>query len=556
MIGILPGANPRNPFALYLAEILAIEGFTCDWVTDRFAGDVLLVPDILLSPEQQALVEEWARLGRSLLAMRPGRALWPLFGLRGRQDLVYTRADRYLRLREGLVLQFHGAADCLEADGAEVFAWLQETTSGPPSGHPAIVRVESDGGRRAAFTYDLARSSVLFHQGRADQAGDGPNPDPDGDGMFKPNDWFVNYLDPRLKDLPQDDLHREQLVQLLYWLTERTRPLARVWRFPHAAPAVAFLTGDSDSAKPSELELAFDLTEQYGGRYTLYLMTQDYPNLAPAAVAALRERGHSVGLHPWGGPMPTVAQFREHLPREYAGFRERYGFIPATTRHHSCIEAGWVDTPAILAEIGVRMDLNPYPIRDLQSGFMTGTALPVRLCHPDGTLIDAYQQATLTSDDGVLTDKTRLPARTIDGAIDLTVRLLDDLRDRWHGVYQPCFHPIRLRDYPPPAIEWYEATLAALRDRAIPTVSGEEWVAFNDARRGVRLTPAENGWRLTSDRAVTGLTVQFPERVRGVTVRGRRHELTPCRWNGIASGWVALDLAVGEAVELRPDSEA
>ncbi|HIE52300.1 MAG TPA: hypothetical protein EYP85_11125 [Armatimonadetes bacterium] len=548
-IGILRGTNPRNPFALYIGEILAIEGLPYQFVTGSFDGEVLIVPDLALTPAQRDFVWQWAGASKGLLALRPGRELWPLFGLTGREDYVFTWADRYLRLSDGTLLQYHGPADLLRAPEAEVLAWLQCACRGAPSEHPALVRCE-DGGRRAAFTFDLARSTVLFHQGRSDQAGDGPNPDPDGDGGFKPNDLFVNYLDPRLKEIPQADVYQTLLVQLLDWLTEKTTPLPRLWRFPQGQPALAFLTGDSDGAPAEELHLAFDLAEQRGLKYTLYLMTRDFPQLPPPEVAALRERGHSVGLHPWADLTPRVAEFRRHLRQEYAGFQERYGYLPATTRHHCCIVAGWTETQETAAELGVRMDLNFYSARGFQWGFLNGSALPVKFCRRDGRLIDCYSQCTLTSDDCMLEDKTLLPVHTVDEAITLTLRLLDDLRTRWQGVYQPCFHPLRLRQAPPPTQVWYEATLDALREREFLSVSGEEWVAFNEARRAVRLTRQGEGWQLYAPQAIQGLTILFPARVERVAVNGQSQPLQPVKWNGVAAKWFVVDAAAGETLRL------
>ena len=255
-IGLVSGLC-RNPFSRYVGEILDAEGFTYSWVEDRFDGDLLIAPSLTDTPP---LVGEWAAAGKNLLALRPPPELLPLFGLRSKPGRPLAWSDRYLRCRDETVLQYHGAADLVQAAGAEVLAWLQFDLDDPPSAHPAIVRLD-DGARRAAFTFDLAQSTLLFRQGRADQASDGTNPDPDGDEMFKAADLFVNFLDPRLKASPQADHQLDLFVALIWWLTEKTAPVPRVWRFPSGQPAAALMSGDSDGCAAEGLHLAFDLAQ-------------------------------------------------------------------------------------------------------------------------------------------------------------------------------------------------------------------------------------------------------------------------------------------------------
>lgn len=543
-IGVMVGANRRNPFALYATELLESAGFSYALVDlPRADLDLLVVPDIVLSDERLEAVSAFAEAGGSVLALRPAPALRSLFGLRG-ETPAQTLADRYARLPDGVCVQFHGPADLLESAGAETLAPLLPEIDAAGSAHPAVVRAEA-GGRRAAFTFDPARSAVLFHQGRADQAGDGPNPDPDGDGMFKPNDLFVNHLDPRCKHLPQADLWLDLLTGLIDWLTEARAPVPRLWRFPDAAPAVAFFNGDSDASTPEDLALGFDTAARFGSKYTLFLKTDGFDTLSPSDAAGLRASGHEIGLHPWLHGTPTVPEFRDHLVREYDGFRQRYGYVPASVRNHSLIIAGWVDTPAIFQQIGVRMDLNVYPARRFQSGFQSGSALPTRPMTAQGERLDIYQQATLTADDTMLTDKCALPAHTIDGAIRHSVALLDALVERYHGVYQPCFHPVHFRSTRLQTLPWYEAMHDAVRSRGLPGVNGTEWSAFNDARRSVTVERDATGWRVSTRRAVRGLTLLWPTRVAKVVADGASARLT------------TIDAGAGDArahvLDLTPD---
>lgn len=551
-IAVLKGTNSRNPFAMYVTEILETEGFCYQLVeVPEQQFDVLIVPDIELTLRQREAVEDLATTGSSLLGLRPSPELLPAFGLRVPEgSWRFTWADRYLCLRDHTVLQYHGPADLVELAGAEVLSWLQHDFEEGPAKYPAAVRSE-EGGRRAAFTFDLVRSVVLTHQGRADQAGDGINPDPDGDGMFKPNDLFINHLDPRCKLVPQADVMQDLFVELIYWLTERSTPIPRLWHFPNGEPAIAFLTGDSDGGQPEHYRVAFETAESFGCKYTLYLMTQDFQALPSETAHTLTDSGHEVALHPWLSGMPQVAEFREHLRREFSGFQERYGYLPATVRNHSCIIAGWTDTSAIFSEIGLRMDLNAYSGRHFQYGFLTGTGLPMKLSDRTGRPIDIYQQTTVTSDDAMLEGKCNLPPHSIDETIAASLRLLEELCGRYHGVYQPCFHPVRMRSYPPQTIEWYAAVLEAVRSRNMLSVSGRQWCEFNDARRSVKIERAADSWHLGADKAVRGLTILWPSRVKEARINGQEHALQPVGWGGVEAGFVTVDVDPGETMILE-----
>ncbi|MBI3922786.1 MAG: hypothetical protein HY318_15305 [Armatimonadetes bacterium] len=526
-IGILRG-QPRNPFAFYVSEILAEEGFTYQWVEKDFGGDVLILPSLWHTPE---FVRDWVAAGRNLLALRPPPDLLPLFGLRSEMPRPFTWSDRYLRRGEGKVLQYHGPADLLETAGCESVASLQPAYGEAPSSHPAVVRVE-EGARRVAYTFDLAQSTVLFRQGRSDQASTGTNPDPDGDGVFRPGDFFVNFLDPRLKGIPQADLHIDLFLELIDWLAEKGTPIPRVWRFPFGQPCVAVLNGDSDGCAPGGLHLAFDLAEEHGARYSLYLMKEQFDSLSSKEVSDLKGRGHDVGLHPWHGSQPTVEEMRLGLLRDYSTFQDHYGYVPTNTRHHSVVTAGWTETQETLAQIGVRLDLNFCPGRGFQWGFINGSARSMRMSRADGTILDLYQHSTLTTDDGILTDKTGLPALSVDDAILLSERLIAQLHDDWQGVYLPYFHPIYFEENVPFTKAWYEAVLLSLRERGIPGLTGEAWVQFNDTRRRVSLHRHGEGWGVETPEGAQGLTLLLPERCREVTVDGQAQPLKAVNWGG------------------------
>ena len=127
--------------------------------------------------------------------------------------------------------------------------------------------------------------------------------------------------------------------------------------------------------------------------------------------------------------------------------------------------------------------MNFTPIRYFDRGYLNGSGLPVRFMDSDGRFIDLYEQVTISTDDGWRTDKTFLPAKSLDECIAASRQQADDARGRYHTVYHPYFHPISLdvRGLMP----WFDAMLAYTAD--LPRFSDVDWVAFNEARRALRL---------------------------------------------------------------------
>jgi hypothetical protein len=512
-VEILKGSNPFNPLASYIEEILAVEGFTCDWVeTPSGREGLLIVPHLILTKDQVALVRTHAKAGNGLIMLRPSAELAPLFGLRETAGPWF----RWLRHPNGEILQVHGGTDPYESVDGEVVSPFLDEFPGPnvscpkPGRWPAVVRAEADGGRRACFTYDLARCVVLTQQGRADQASDGPCANADGDWKFSTNDLYVGHVDPRVKDIPQADLHRDLLVRMINWVGEKQGHIPRVWRFPHGETSAALIDGDGDSSSRSEFDLAFETSREFGFPYMAFLMDDQFTTLPPSDVRDLRAAGHSVGYHPWGGTgTPSIEENERALKAGYRAFRDHYGYIPSATRNHSLIWVGWVDTARVEAEIGVRMDFNGAPARYFQTGISSGTLLPVKFMDARGRMLDIYSQFTVSTDDGWTSSKCMLPAKSEPQLIQETHRWVDRCLE-YQGMFHPYFHPKRFYDPNEPSLAWFRDTLAYLRSRNVRGWSADAWVAFNDARRGVRIEATPDGWKITSRESIRGLTLLFP----------------------------------------------
>ena len=449
----------------------------------------------------------------------------------------------------GDFLQFHGTADMYgEYGGRErVLAWIAGRDWALP--YPAIVTGTHGAGRFAVFTYDLATSTVLFHQGRREQASTGPNPDADGDGLFCPSDLFVGYRDRTLLDLPQADLQQQLLVKVLEWAGAPQAPLARLWYYPDAAPAIVLVNGDSDGMTRPQMEWYTNMVEAHGGEYTVYLMEEHLRHLTPEMERDYRRRGHSAGPHIWHSLKPTVEQMRTRIQEEVALFEERYGYPPKTTRHHCVIWPGWVETAQALADAGFRMDTNYRAGDHQQYGYLTGSGLPMRFIDEAGEFIEIFEQETLFCDDYVLVDKSFLPPLSEDGAIAVSKEYIDAARDRYHTVVHLYFHPIYATGVQVNTGQfirtagWFEAVLKYAAQEGLPMPSTDAWCTFNEQRRATAQT--EQSWDGAG--GVLHLKIKADSPLPGGTL------LVPARYDSREVAEVLLD---GEAMQLTQRSVA
>ena len=381
------------PFGRYVLEMLFAEGLT--GAEEQNVREAPLAAEalqgrqaVIVAPcgadtgaEQVALAA--LRQGTPVVFLRPSVETAAVLGLTDKQrrtaNEAYIAPERDHPLwfaALGDFMQYHGTADMYGKYGGRerVLAWIAGRDWAMP--FPAIVTGTYGAGRFAVFTYDLATSTVLFHQGRREQASTGPKPDIDGDGLFCPSDLFIGYRDRTLLHLPQADLQQQHLVRILDWATQPHAPMARIWYYPDAAPAIVLVNGDSDGMTRPQMEWYANMVEAHGGEYTVYLMEEHLPHLTPAMERDYRRRGHSAGPHIWHSLKPTVEEMRQRIQEEVTLFEERYGYPPKTTRHHCVIWPGWVETAKALAEAGFRMDTNYRAGDHQQYGYMTGSGLP------------------------------------------------------------------------------------------------------------------------------------------------------------------------------------
>lgn len=572
--------SDTNPFSSYLTEILRTEGYPqfrlhemdgSSLTPAHLAGAavVLLADGVAVTEECAALLHEYVSGGGNLIAQRPHARLAPLLGVFAEGCLsparyLETARDHPLgRAAEAQVLQFHGAASVYRARGASVLAYLS-TGRGLLGDQAAITTYQLGQGRTALFAYDLACSTVRFHQGDPRYSSTGPDPDPDGDGYYKLNDLLLHQLDTTLKHIPQADLQQDILVRLIQWMTE-DRPLPRLWHFPDAEPSLVWLNGDSDSMTPSEMAATLGAVEENGGAYTLFVMERDYEALPPEHEALLRERGHSFGQHPWHSLTPSPAEMQAQLRWELQRFRERYGYSPLVNRGHCVIWVGWVESARMLAEEGVYFDLNCLGYRHLREGYINGSGLPARFVDEKGELLDIYEQCTQWSDDVTFQDKTCLPPYDLPGAIASVTRMIDESSERYHTVVNMLVHPIHTGPRRVPgtdSLPWLTAVARHCKEKGHRMIGGDEWARFHRARATVRFGPcaaADGTLRvdLRTGEEVRGLTVNLPGRLfgdrsaTGATADGEPVRLVTRRLHGEETAMAVLDLRPGTDVTLE-----
>lgn len=542
------------PFGRYVLEMLFAEGLT--GAEEQNVRETPLTAEalhgrqaVLVAPcgedtgaETAAL--EALRKGTPVVFLRPSAETAAKLGLTNKQRRTANEAyiapvrDHPLWFAAlGDFMQYHGTADMYgEYGGSErVLAWIAGRDWALP--YPAIVTGTYGAGSFAVFTYDLATSTVLFHQGRREQASTGSNPDTDGDGLFCPSDLFIGYRDRSLLDLPQADLQQQLLVHILEWANEPHAPLARLWYYPDAAPAIVLVNGDSDGMTRPQMEWYTNMVEAHGGEYTVYLMEEHLQHLTPEMERDYRRRGHSAGPHIWHSQKPTVEEMRTRIQEEVALFEERYGYPPKTTRHHCVIWPGWVETAKSLADAGFRMDTNFRAGDHQQYGYLTGSGLPMRFIDEDGEFIEIYEQETLFCDDYVLVDKSFLPPLSEEQAIAVSKEYIDAARDYYHTVVHLYFHPIYATGVQVNTGQfirtagWFEAVLKYAAQEELPIPSTDAWCTFNEQRRSTKFTAQ----RWDAAGGVLQLSVESDDGLPSGTL------LVPARYDGLELVEVLLD---------------
>ena len=422
------GASQFTPFT---AEILRTEGLnefaTADLstVTSTVLGqyDVVVLGSTPLTAAQVSMFTAWVTAGGNLITFRPDKQLAALLGLAtttGTQPEGYLKVDTVTPTSPGKgitdqTIQFHGTADQYTLNGATAVATLYSNATTPTT-NPAVslASVGTNGGQAAAFTYDLAQSTVLLRQGNPawdQQERDSQTPIRSDDLYFggASTDW-VNLTKAAI---PQADEQQRLLANLIGAMNLDKKPLPRFWYFPRSAKAVVVGTGDDHGNGGTAGRFDQYAANSPAGcvvanweclRYTSYVYTST--PLSNSQATAYKNSGFEVGLHTSSNCADwTASSLADNYTTQLSDWSQKYAGVPSpvTNRLHCIVWSDYASQPTVEGQNGIRLDTNYYYwpgswVGD-RPGFMTGSGMPMRFSAKTGGLIDVYQAATQMTDE-------------------------------------------------------------------------------------------------------------------------------------------------------------
>ncbi len=497
---ILAISSAANPFSLYYAEILRAEGLNEFTVTDISAVsstvlnsyDVVILGDMALTAGQATMLSNWVTAGGNLIAMHPDKQLAGLLGLTSTSN---TLSNAYLLVNTasgpgaGIVnqtMQFHGSADLYALNGASAVATLYSnaTTSTP---NPAVTlnTVGTNGGKAAAFTYDLARSIVYTRQGDPAWTGqhrDGLTVVRSDDQYYgaASNDPQADWVDLNKVSIPQADEQQRLLANLITEMNQTKKPLPRFWYLPSGLKAAVVMTGDDHANGGTAGRWDQYIADSPPGcnvadwqciRGTSYL----FPGspLTDAQAKQYTAQGFEVGLHVNTGCADwTPPDLNSFFSQQLTAWSASYPSEPApiTERLHCVAWSDWSTVAQTELSYGIRLDTTYYyyPPAWMASnpGFMTGSAMPMRITNSDGSMVDVYEAATQLTDES---------GQTYPDAINSVLNnALGALG--FYGVFTVNAHTDSA------ASSVSDAVVAAAQANHVPVVSAKQMLTWIDGR--------------------------------------------------------------------------
>ncbi len=488
---ILVVAHAANPFGRYYAEILRNEGFNYFNVTDVSQVtaavlddyEVVILGEMALSGAQATMLSDWVTAGGKLIAMRPDPQLEGLLGL---TPAGAPLAEGYLLVNtasapgQGIVgqtIQYHSAANLYTLNGASSIATLYANANTPTASPAVTLRaVGPNGGRAAAFAYDLARSVVYTRQGNPAWAGT----ERDGISPIRSDDqFFPDWIDFDKVAIPQADEQQRLLANLILQLAGH--PWPRFWYLPSFHKAAVIMTGDQHGccgATAARFQVYLDqsplgcsLDDWECVRASSYV----YPGggMTDAEGLAWHNLGFELGIHTDTGCANwTEATLDALYTSQLAVFAAQFPSLPVqdSERTHCIAFSTWAGQPLVKIQHGIRLDTNYYywPPSWVQNrpGMFTGSGMVMRFADLDGTMIDVYQAASQMTD-----ESGQSYPFTIDTLLD---RALGP--EGYYGAFCANMHT----DSSPHAGS--DAIVGSALARGVPVVSGRQMLVWLDGR--------------------------------------------------------------------------
>lgn len=409
----------------YYSEILRAEGlnsFDTIELSDMDTTvldehDVVLLGAMSLTNGQVSTLEDWVSDGGKLIAMRPDKKLASLLGL---VDVSATYSDTYIKVNTstapglgitGQTMQYHGIADRYTLTGGATAIASLCSNATTETANPAVTvrNVGVNGGVAAAFTYDLAHSVTLTHQGNPAWAGQ----DRDSNGVIRPNDLFYgamtgdsqsDYVDLDKVAIPQADEQQRLLANIINEINKEIQPLPKFSYLPYNDKAVIVMVCDDHATANAVTELNYMIAESPSGgsvedwecvRSTSLMYT--YTPLTDGQVAAYAAQGFDFGVHMNTNGNWTPTSLAAVYNQDFSDFQAKYTSIPPQriSRNHAIAWSDYITMAKEGLNHGVRLDLNYYywPGSWVQNrpGFMSGSGMVMRFADTDNSMIDVYQ---------------------------------------------------------------------------------------------------------------------------------------------------------------------
>lgn len=538
-------ADPTSRFSHYLRELLAIEGFAMiDEITrDTLGQQVAAGTEGVVLPRMQLPLDladdlaVWVRGGGKLVALHPDNALLKRLGF----------VPGYVHVAHG-VLSFPETEvfGGLPLDPVQVIVPVSAFTPGPDLAASALATVAAPGdpytttpaiwharvgaGEVILFGFDLARSVARLRHGDPDLA-DMPNEV--FDRIQRPSDLFRGQIDPRQATVPQADI----LTAVLGRAVESLLPQPRFWYYPEPSQrSLVIQTSDDDWSTLDQFETMTSVLRQYEAQCTFYVVNRTV--LTTDLMDRWERDGHVFSVHPSSTidvenrPATDEAQrfwVPEMVRENVARHQEQFGRPVKTIRNHAIRWVGYMDLAYLHADLGIRGEANYFAMGPILSGYLTGSGRLARFVDTDGTIIDHLQIASHWTEEILVSDAHGFSERWLySRAREFTNGIINRSIARYHTPTVINSHPVSFATYSQPLIEsnWQTA-----REGGVPIVNAESWVDFTDARRGLSIAAAPEGYVVRADRPMPRVVVLMPEGVAATgateTIWGRDYTAVP-----------------------------
>jgi chitodextrinase len=536
--------SSTNDFTLYTGQILKAEGLNdytsidVSLLSPSFLTPfrVIVLGDTALTPAQVTTLSDWVNSGGTLIALHPDKQLATLLGLTATSN---TLSNAYLKVDTtvgtpgngivGQTIQYHGTADRYTLNGATAVATLYSTAT-TATANPAVTMrsVGSNGGRAIAFTYDLAKSIILTHQGNPAWAGE----DRDANGNIDATDLFYgamagnvqpDWVDTSKIAIPQADEQQRLLVNLI--MSSSATPLPHFWYFPFNYKAAVVMTGDDHTGGGTVQRFQTYIAESPSGcsvvdwqcvRATSYILP-DAPNpLTDAQLSPFIPLGFEVSDHP---AMPngtcvdwTATTLDFAYAHGLATFASQYPSLPTpqTARMHCWLWDDYVTQPKVELAHGIRFDTNYTDFSswlDNKPGFMTGSGEIMRFADTDGTPINVWQTMSVFTD-----ESNQVYPAYANAVFDNAVG-----SNGYYGVFTTNFHTDHSTE------QQSDAVVAAAQAHAIPVVSAKQMLTWTDGRdqssfANFTWNGSVLGFQLSAAAGSNGIQAMLPLHSRALTL--------------------------------------